>query len=115
MRVFVLGSHRSRLDIVAEMLYAIREKAKKTQIMYRSNLSYALLMKYLNELNSSYLARFEPNESRYVLTEKGLDFLSRYEDYLKRNKYVEKRISDINDRRRALEDLCGNNHGALDS
>ncbi len=104
-----MGSHRSRLDIIAEMLYAIRDKSKKTQIMYKANLSYGLLIKYLDELNSFYLTRFEANESRYVLTEKGSVFLEQYEDYLKRNKYVEKRVNEVNDQRKALEDMCSDN------
>lgn len=101
-----MGNHRSRLNIIADMLFAINENAKKTQIMYRANLSYGLLIKYLEELSRSCLARFEQSQGCYVLTDKGVEFLNRYRDYLKRNKYVEKQMSDVNSRRKALEALC---------
>lgn len=105
----ILGNHRSRLDIIADMLTAIGEKAKKTQIMYKASLNYGVLMKYLEELSRSCLIRFEADESNYVLTPKGLDFLDQYRNYLKRNKQVEKQISDVNGKREALEEMCSGN------
>ena len=101
-----MGKYRSRLDILADMLSIISDKARKTQIMYRANLSYASLMKYLDELNKACLARFEQGESCYVLTQKGFEFLDQYRNYLKQTKSAEKRISDVDSRRRALENLC---------
>jgi predicted transcriptional regulator len=91
------------------MLSAIGEKARKTQIMYRANLNHGLLTKYLTELSDLCLARFERDESCYILTAKGKEFLVQYKDYLKRNKCMERRISDVKDRRKALEDLCSGN------
>ncbi len=104
-----MGNHRSRIDIMAAMLSAINEKAKKTQIMYRANLSYELLTKYLDKLSRSYLTTFVQDERRYVLTTKGLEFLDRYKEYLRRNKSVERQISEVNEKRKALEDLCSGN------
>ena len=101
-----MGNHRDRLDIIADILSVISERAKKTQIMYRANLSYGLLIKYLSEVGQSYLARFEHSENRYVLTPKGEEFLDRYREYLKRNRHVEKQIDEVNSRRKALEELC---------
>jgi len=54
-----LGSYGSRLDIIADMLRAVSQGAKKTQIMYHANLSYKLLIKYLTEVIESCLIRFE--------------------------------------------------------
>jgi predicted transcriptional regulator len=102
----VLGNHRNRLHIIADMLSAISGNAKKTQIMYRANLSYGLLIKYLEELSRSYLARFEQSQGYYVLTDKGVEFLNLYRDYMKRDKYAKKHIEDVNSRRKALEALC---------
>ena len=105
----ILGKYRTRLDILAEMLSIISDKAKKTQIMYRANLSYASLTKYLDELSNSCLARFEQGESCYLLTAKGMEFLDQYRNYLKQNKLVERRINDMNGRRKALEELSSGN------
>jgi predicted transcriptional regulator len=88
------------------MLLAINDRAKKTHIMYRANLSYELLIKYLDFLVLSCLARFEKQEGLYVLTAKGVEFLDRYKEYLEQNKYVEKQINDVDARRKALENLC---------
>ena len=41
-----MGKHRSRLQIVADILFVVRDGAKKTQIMRRTNLSYKLLGRY---------------------------------------------------------------------
>jgi predicted transcriptional regulator len=91
------------------MLSAMNDRAKKTHIMYRANLSYELLVKYLDFLVFSYLARFEQREGRYVLTAKGEEFLDQYRAYLDRNEHVKKHINDIDARRKALEDLCSGN------
>ena len=46
-----MRSYRERLDIVADMLQVVNEAgAKKTQIMYKANLSYNLLKKYLADI-----------------------------------------------------------------
>jgi predicted transcriptional regulator len=101
-----LGSYRSRLDIVADILLVASRRAKKTQIMYQANLSYKLLTKYLTEIRKAYLISFEGKERCFVLTPKGQEFLEKYKDYSRRNKHVEKRLNDVSVKRKVLEELC---------
>ena len=102
-----MGSYRSRLDIIADMLRVVSEGgAKKTQIMYQANLSYRLLTRYLAEVIGSCLVNFEHGEGCYVLTSKGKEFLEKYKDYLRRNKRVEERLNSLQDKRKVLEELC---------
>lgn len=107
--VMNLGSYRTRLDIVADILHVASKGprgAKKTQIMYQANLSYKLLTKYLVEIKQAYLIRFEHKGRCYVLTSKGKEFLERYKKYSRRNKHVEKQLDDIRTKRKVLEELC---------
>jgi predicted transcriptional regulator len=103
-----LGSYRGRLDIIADILHVARENAKKTQIMYQANLSYKVLQRYLREIIEASLLSFEEAEQHYVLTEKGLEFLQTYKDYSKANKFIEKRLEEIYNKRKILEGLCTN-------
>lgn len=101
-----LGSYRSKIDIIADILHVTSRGAKKTQIMYQANLSYKLLTKYLAEIRNAYLIRFEHKERCYVLTLRGHEFLKRYKEYSRRNKHVEKQINDVHTKRKVLEELC---------
>lgn len=102
-----MGSYRSRLDIIADILHVIgREGAKKTQIMYQANLSYKVLTKYLAEVMEACLVRLRRNERIYVITSKGIEFLEKYRRYSRSNKHLEKRLNDLHSHRKVLEDLC---------
>jgi predicted transcriptional regulator len=102
-----LGSYRSRLDIIADILHVVgKEGAKKTQIMYQANLSYKVLTKYLTEVVGACLVRLRRNERIYVITSKGIEFLEKYRRYSRSNKHLEKRLNDLHSHRKVLEDLC---------
>jgi predicted transcriptional regulator len=101
----VLG-YRRKLDIIADMLLVARGGAKKTQIMYQANLSYRLLMKYLDEVKKAYLLSFERKRRCYVLTSKGREFLETYKEYSRRNRCVERSLNEVDDKRRVLEQMC---------
>lgn len=102
-----MRSYRSDLDIIADILkVAANGGARKTQILYQANLSYRLLQKYLNNALKTCLLRFEGDDKRYVLTSKGLHFLSVYKEYAKRNRHVVKQLNDLNEKRRCLKELC---------
>jgi predicted transcriptional regulator len=102
-----LGSYRSRLDIIADILHVVgKEGAKKTQIMYQANLSYKVLTKYLAEVVGACLVRLQRNERIYVLTSKGIEFLEKYRRYSRSNRHLEKRLNDLHSHRKVLEDLC---------
>ena len=85
-----MGSYRSRLDIIADILHVARQGAKKTQIMYQANLSYKLLTRYLSGILEACLVRFERRKQCYVLTRKGIEFLEKYKKYSRRNRRLEK-------------------------
>lgn len=101
-----MGSYRHRLDIIADILRVASQSAKKTQIMYQANLSYRVLQRYLRHITEASLIDFEDEASCYVLTSKGQEFLEAYEVYDKTNKSIEKRINDVNNKRKELEALC---------
>ena len=72
--------NRSRMEIIAIILSLARSGAKKTHLLYGSNLSVSNYNKYLKELLESGLLK-EKNENGkrlYRTTNKGKEFLSNY-------------------------------------
>lgn len=94
------------MDIIADILSVVSDNAKKTQIMYQANLSYKLLTRYLREVIKSSLVLFDRNKRCYVLTSKGQEFLEKYKGYSRSNRYVEKKLNELDDKRKVLESLC---------
>ena len=103
-----MGNYRSRLDIIADILQVASQNAKKTQIMYQANLSYKVLQRYLKDVTEASLIIFETEEQCYMLTRKGKEFLEAYKDYTKTNKSIEKRLNDVDSKKKSLEELCSN-------
>ena len=101
-----MGSYRSKLDIIADILLVVRKDAKKTRIMYQANLSYRLLTKYLHEVRKASLVRFVKDRDCYNLTSKGEQFLKSYKAYRRHNKRIEQHLNNIDSKRRELEELC---------
>lgn len=101
-----MASYRRRLDIIADILNVIGEGSKKTQVMYGANLSYKLLMKYLDHVVGAGFACFEEGRACYVLTVKGWAFLEEHREYVRRSRSFEKSLNDINSKRKNLEKLC---------
>jgi predicted transcriptional regulator len=101
-----LGSYRSRLDIIADILRVASGNAKKTQIMYQANLSYKVLTRYLTEINDAFLIAYETEKQYYVITDKGREFLEAYTEYFTDNECIEKQLNAICDKRKVLEALC---------
>jgi predicted transcriptional regulator len=101
-----MGNYRSKLDIIADILQVASQNAKKTQIMYQANLSYKVLQRYLRETIAASLIRYNTEEQLYVITRKGEGFLEAYQDYSKINKFIEKRLNDIDSKKKNLEELC---------
>ncbi len=106
LEVFSLGIYRGRLDIIADILNVASRDAKKTQIMYKANLSYKVLQRYLADVAGAQLINFENSKQCYQLTDKGREFLAAYETYSKTNKRVEKKLNDVATKRKVLEGLC---------
>ena len=101
-----MGSYRGRLDIIADILHVVSQNAKKTQIMYQANLSYKVLTKYLTEVSEASLIDFEDKKRCYVLTAKGREFLEAYKEYSRDNRHLERRLNEINGKKKVLEELC---------
>jgi len=68
---------RNNLDICADILRVSRSGAKKTHLVYRANLNFNIVKKYLNELISNDL--LENNGEMFFLTDKGAKFIERYD------------------------------------
>jgi predicted transcriptional regulator len=101
-----LANYRDRLDIIADMLLVASRNAKKTQIMYQANLSYKVLQRYMAEIIKASLISFESEKQHYVLTPKGREFLNFYKEYSKTSKQIEKRLSDVRNTKKLLEEMC---------
>lgn len=71
--------YRSSTEIIDTMLRSIRSGSTKTQIMYRSYISYSQLKGYLNLLEQRKLIFFNAPAKYYTLTEKGLQFMNAYD------------------------------------
>lgn len=78
--------NRNEYEIIATMLQIAWGGATKTQIMYGSNLSYELLIKYLQTLARSGFIEIEKEKRLYKTTNKGMSYLKVFRD-LKRMRY----------------------------
>ncbi len=67
--------HRSRIDIIIDILDVARSGANKTKIVYKTNLNFKLADKYLDLLQERGLV--ENRLDKYVTTEKGKILLER--------------------------------------
>jgi predicted transcriptional regulator len=101
------NKNRGRLEIVRDMLSAASEKTKKTRIMYQASLSYRLLEKYLKSLLESGLVQCV-DDSFYLITWKGKEFLQSYDDYLGRCKRLGEEIRGVRKDMLLLENMCFN-------
>ncbi|MBS3162499.1 hypothetical protein J4467_01115 [Candidatus Woesearchaeota archaeon] len=80
-----MGERRERLDIIKDILEAIRDKGgniKPTHLLYKSNLSHDSMKKYVSELMEKEMVLenedMKTKEKKYGITDKGLKFLSDY-------------------------------------
>jgi len=73
----VVNNRRCEIEIISDILSLCREGAKKTQILYRTNLSYTQLRDYLSFLIKAGV--LEENNTKpynvYITTQKGLEIL----------------------------------------
>ena len=72
---------RGHFEIIREILELSRKPAKKTSILYKCNLSFSQLQKYLDFIISRNLLTNLKNDGKitYMITEKGNKFLEEYE------------------------------------
>ena len=89
---------------MVDILSLVKEGARRTHIMYRANLSFKLLDKYLNEVLTAGLARLG-EDGFYEITGKGMIFLDKCNSFLKQNENVRLLYEKIEDKRKELESL----------
>ncbi|MEM2855994.1 MAG: winged helix-turn-helix domain-containing protein [Candidatus Nitrosocaldaceae archaeon] len=65
---------RDRLDIMIDILEIVSTLSKKTHILYKANVNYTQLTKYLTALQE--LGMLHERDGEYVITDKGRIFLS---------------------------------------
>jgi predicted transcriptional regulator len=70
---------RDRVEIIADILSLCSEPKTKTHVMYGTNLSWKMLQHYLSELQSRKLLKIHGKSKRYVTTNRGLDFVEKWE------------------------------------
>ena len=73
----MLMAKRNSLEITAEILSLCKQPQTKTRVMYRTNLSWKMLQKYLSELQSRGLLEEVQSLTKYATTKKGLKFVEK--------------------------------------
>lgn len=68
---------RNNLDICADILKVSRGGARKTHLVYKANLNFKIVKRYLDHLVDNEL--LESDEGIFYLTEKGSRFIERYD------------------------------------
>jgi predicted transcriptional regulator len=106
------NKNRSSLEIVRDMLSVATERSRKTRILYDAHLNYRLLEKYLKILLKNGLMT-TVDDSCYLVTCKGKNFLQNYEDYLERCSRIGEEINDARKEKLALKNMCFNNESNL--
>ncbi|UCE95191.1 MAG: hypothetical protein JSV51_05500 [Candidatus Bathyarchaeota archaeon] len=96
--------YRSKLQIIAEILDVVKSGARKTHIMYKANLSYKLLCKYLDEALDCGFVQTN-RENGYVVAPKGEKLLKRLHRYMERSEHVKKEMREVDEERALLENM----------
>jgi predicted transcriptional regulator len=104
--VVLLGKNRDRLSIVAAILEAANSGVSKTRVMFRANLSFKLLEKYLGVVLGAGFVRVEG--CRYMLTEHGREFLKQYGRFRERYVGAQKLLEALGCEREKLALMCEN-------
>ena len=99
-----MGQYRKRLEIIADILSVVKGGARKTRIMYQANLSYKLLTLYLRFVREAGLVSTKV-KGTYILTQKGHEFLEKYEQYSQRNEQIETELKNVQREKGILEAL----------
>ncbi len=69
---------RNDLDICADILKVSKAGAKKTHIVYKANLNFKIVKKYLSRLIDSGFLMDRSENGVFVTTDRGSDFLEQY-------------------------------------
>jgi len=102
--------YRRRFEIIADILKAAEDGAKKTRIMYVANLSHGLLEKYLMKTINVGFIRF--NNDGYEVTEKGRLFLERYAEFSSKYSKLQRELGNMKFEMEVLERMCASDRDA---
>jgi len=108
-----MAKHRDRIGMIADVLKAAGEGARKTRIMRTANLSYGLLRKYLDDAVAIGYLTF--SGEGYGVTEDGSAFLKKYSEYLSRYSRVGKELESMRLEKEELTRMCMNRRSELKS
>ncbi|MFX0203988.1 MAG: winged helix-turn-helix domain-containing protein [Candidatus Hodarchaeota archaeon] len=86
-----MSKHRKPSKIMADMLSIVEFHTKKTRIMYGANMSYTLLIKYLNDAIRCNLIKDNDGKG-FELTDKGREYLKHYRDYISLQNQTNKQL-----------------------
>lgn len=77
-----MNERRSKLDIIIEILLVCKEGdgACKTNIVYKSNINFNLVEKYLDTLLKHKLLK--EKENKYIITDNGRIFLGKAKEVI---------------------------------
>ena len=76
------GMRRSNLDVTVDILETAKGGAKKTKIVYGSNLNFSIIKGYLNSLVSGGFLEVDDG-GRYSTTMRGAKFVEEYRELIK--------------------------------
>jgi predicted transcriptional regulator len=69
---------RDRNEIFAEILKLCMEPTAKTHIMYKTNISYGTLLKFLKQLEDFDFLNLVKSTRKYATTPKGQEYLTKW-------------------------------------
>ena len=82
------SKRRSEIEISADILKVALDGAKKSHIVYRANLNFEVVKKYLKLLFDSGLISLKTSDKRlFQTTPKGVDYLTQYRALTKYMRY----------------------------
>jgi len=84
---------RTRYEIIHDILSQCENGAKKTWLMYKANLSYALINNYINKLVEKEL--IIQKDGLYYLTDKGRKLLELLKEYKEKKQALDKVTAQI--------------------
>ncbi|MGD2200308.1 MAG: winged helix-turn-helix domain-containing protein [Candidatus Bathyarchaeota archaeon] len=74
---------RNDLDICADILKVAQGGAKKTQIVYKANLNFKIVKRYLNRLIENDMLNPMEEKRLYATTSRGEEFIEQYGSLIK--------------------------------
>lgn len=79
-----MGERRSSFEIIYNILYEAREGINKTRLVYRTNLNFHVMQRYIEFLTAKGLLSVEYKPHlKYMITEKGLKYIELFEHIAK--------------------------------